>query len=106
MMVGASPECSTQLSCTLVRAPTTIGFWFWSDRMTAPHQMLASSPTVTSPMITAVGAIKALGEILGLLPLYSMIIAVLPPVISLTILDGSQEIKIGNGVIEHWCDSL
>jgi hypothetical protein len=54
-------------------APTTIGFWFWSERITAPHQMLASSPMVTSPMITAVGATNALGEIFGFLPLYSII---------------------------------
>src|SRR4029450_3106299 len=67
----------TQLSCTLVRAPTTIGLAFWSDLKTAPHQILASSPTVTSPIKTAVGAIKALGEMFGLLPLYSIIITAL-----------------------------
>ena len=35
-----------------------------SDRTasTAPHQMLASSPTLTSPINTAVGAMNALGE--------------------------------------------
>ena len=39
--------------------------------------MLASSPTVTSPINTAVGAIKAVGEMFGLLPLYSIIITAL-----------------------------
>src|SRR6266850_1202500 len=88
----------TQLSCTLVRAPTTIGLAFWSDLNTAPHQMLASSPTVTSPIKTAVGAIKALGEMFGLLPLYSMIIQYRPPLnLCVTIFDGAREINIGFG---------
>src|ERR1043165_1516446 len=79
----------------LVRAPTRMGFWFWSDRITAPHQMLASSPTMTSPMITAVGATKALGEIRGALPLYSIIMRH-PPCICITIFDVSREINNGS----------
>jgi hypothetical protein len=98
MIVGASPECITQLSWTLVRAPMMIGLAFWSDLSTAPHQMLASSPTVTSPIITAVGAMKAVGEILGRLPLYSMIIPTLASdQCCVTIFDGHGEIKVGRG---------
>ena len=95
ILVGASPECSTQLSCTLVRAPTTIGLAFWSERMTAPHHTLASSPMVTSPMMTAVGAMNAVGEMFGRLPLYSMIIRRLPPECEVTIGDETGEIKVG-----------
>src|SRR5271167_3889963 len=56
----------------LVRAPIRIGPL--SPRMTAPNQMLDSSPTSTSPIKTAVGATKAVGWILGRLPPYSTII--------------------------------
>jgi len=57
----------------------TIGKPPRSARSTAPHQMLASSPTVTSPIKTAVGAINAVGETLGRLPLYSMSMKSDPP---------------------------
>ena len=60
MRVGAQPPTwITQLSCTLVPAPTMIPFSGSSPRSTAPNQMLASSPTVTSPTRTALGAMKA-----------------------------------------------
>jgi hypothetical protein len=59
--------------------------------------MLASSPTVTSPIKTAVGAIKALGEMFGLFPLYSMIIQNRPPLnVCMTIFDGRRESKIAS----------
>jgi hypothetical protein len=42
-----------------------------------------------------VGAIKAEGEMFGLLPLYSMIIQDRPPLnVCITIFDGRREIKI------------
>src|SRR3954470_92099 len=44
-------------------APITIGAM--SPRSTAPYQTLVSSPSVTSPMTAAVGAINAVGWIFG-----------------------------------------
>ena len=43
-----------------------------SPRMTVPNQMLASSPTSTSPINTAVGAMNADAATLGVFPLNSM----------------------------------
>ncbi len=57
--------CITELSCTLVPAPTTI--LLKSPLSTAPNQTLAPSSTTTSPMRTAVGAIKASSATSGLL---------------------------------------
>src|SRR5918994_524267 len=42
--------------------------------------MLASGPMLTSPIKTAVGATKAVGAIVGFLPLYSIIMQVLTSV--------------------------
>ena len=55
----------TELSCTLVPDPTTIRLK--SPLRTAPNQTLAPSSTTTSPMRTAVGAIKASSATSGLL---------------------------------------
>src|SRR5580693_3658103 len=46
-----------------------------SPRSTAPNQTLDSSPTSTSPISTAVGAMKAERAIFGRLPRYSMIMS-------------------------------
>src|ERR1700733_14377800 len=54
----------------LVRAPILISPW--SARMTTPNQMLASSPTSTSPINVALGAINAEGAIRGRFPPYSI----------------------------------
>src|ERR1041384_6473381 len=62
--------------------------------------MLASSPTTTSPMITAVGATNALGEIRGALPLYSIIMRH-PPYICITIFDVTREINNGRRTCPH-----
>src|SRR5262245_25744759 len=45
-----------------------------SPRSTAPYQTLAPSPISTSPMITAVGAMKTFWPMRGCLPSYSIII--------------------------------
>jgi hypothetical protein len=58
--------------------------------------MLASSPTLTSPMSTALGAMKALGDTAGFLPLYSMIIQMVSSAqYFATIFDEQVEIKVG-----------
>src|SRR3989440_4407377 len=58
--------CTTEQSCTLAPARTTIGFR--SPRSTALYQTEARSSIVTSPMRTAVGAMKAVGCTFGRLP--------------------------------------
>src|SRR4029077_6907519 len=50
-------------SWRLVSAP--MGMLLVSPRSTQPYQMLARGPISTSPMMTAVGAMKASGAILG-----------------------------------------
>ncbi len=55
--------CITVPSCTLLRAPITIGSL--SPRSTAPYQTVAPGPRVTRPMITALSATQALGSIWG-----------------------------------------
>jgi hypothetical protein len=61
--------------------------------------MLASSPTLTSPISTAVGATKALGDTAGFLPLYSMIIQMFSSAeYFATIFDEQGEIKVGSGL--------
>src|SRR5579859_7534948 len=69
-MVQGAPSSAwmEQLSCTLVRAPMEIGAA--SPRMTAPNQTLARDSMVTSPVTTAVGAMKASGAIRGQTPRY------------------------------------
>ncbi len=58
--------CTTAQSCTLAPRRTTIGLK--SPRSTALYQTEARSSMVTSPTITAVGAMNAVGWIFGLLP--------------------------------------
>jgi hypothetical protein len=56
----------TEPSCTFAPRRITIGEK--SARTTAPYQTDAFSSTVTSPMMLAVGAINAVGWILGVFP--------------------------------------
>ena len=63
----------TLLSCTEVPAPTVIRDA--SPRSTAPNQMLARSPTWTSPISTAVGASHTSAPIVGRTPSSSTIVA-------------------------------
>ncbi len=65
-MQPSAPPCSTELSCTLAPAPSTIGPK--SARSTTPYQTEASASTVTSPTSVAVGAIHADGWTFGLAP--------------------------------------
>src|ERR1700681_965006 len=71
IVVQFSLTCTTELSCTLARAPMRIGPL--SPRITVPNQIDASSPTSTSPISTAVGAMKADAATFGRLPRDSMI---------------------------------
>jgi hypothetical protein len=75
---SAAPRaaCRTQLSCTLLPAPTTMGPK--SARSTAPYQTLAPAATVTSPTGTAVRATKAPGSITGRHPANSISNAIRP----------------------------
>ena len=69
--VGRSlAQCTTALSCTAVPAP----MWIveLSPRSTAPNQMLALSPTRTSPTRTAVGASHTSRPMVGDTPSSSM----------------------------------
>src|SRR5690606_38355653 len=80
-MVTSSPTTTgasmltwtTVLSWTLLRRPIVIGAM--SPRTVALYQTLASSPIVTLPMTTAVGAMNALSAILGQAPSYGRITA-------------------------------
>src|SRR5262249_10080041 len=64
---GLAPVmCSTELSCTLVRAPRTMASE--SARTTAPNHTLASSPSVALPMTVAFGAMYTSRPRMGLAP--------------------------------------
>ena len=58
-VTGSAPPCSTELSCTLAPARTTIRPK--SARSTTPYQIEAPASTTTSPTSVAVGAIHASG---------------------------------------------
>src|SRR5213594_2505256 len=58
--------CTTAQSCTLAPRRTTIGLK--SPRRTALYQTEARASMVTSPTITAVGAMNAVGSTIGRLP--------------------------------------
>src|SRR3954447_22137725 len=62
-VTGSSPPCSTEPSCTLAPARTTIRPK--SARSTAPYQIEAPASTTTSPTSVAVGAIHASGWTCG-----------------------------------------
>src|SRR3954453_3055888 len=64
----------TALSCTEVPAPMVM--FELSPRSTAPNQMLARSPTRTSPTSTAVGATQTASPIVGRTPPSSTITAI------------------------------
>lgn len=57
-----------------------------SPRITAPKEMCARGPIVTAPLITAVGAIIAVGSISGFLP--SITYSIVLTLVSLTFEDG------------------
>jgi hypothetical protein len=64
--IWSGPAWRTELSWTLAPSRTTIVQM--SARSTAPYQTLAPFSTVTSPIRVAVGATKASGWTVGLLP--------------------------------------
>ena len=58
--------CSTALSCTFERGPTTIGSM--SPRSELPNQIPASAPSVTRPVTRAVSATQAVTSMAGRTP--------------------------------------
>src|SRR6516164_2541173 len=71
MPSGEWLTCMTVPSWMLLSAPMRMALV--SPRSTQPYQMLARGPISTSPMMTALGAMKASGAMRGCLPSKGMI---------------------------------